>query len=207
MMSLCVIKFQYKIFMKHHDHISSQSTSYEIWNRCIMSVEFIQIYLHFFCHSSSVWIDLGFWISYFFRYKLKYAVTLWFTVKSLIVTLTKHAVRYIFNSRLDYRGSKFGGFVKNLRLVERILILVTRQHCGFMTWCKTSWIRTAFSASSPKTSWIFCTLLHLQQHENYAHAWIQRSAGFIPWFHSMTIEIWCYSSDKEQKNILITDYL
>lgn len=65
-----------------------------------------------------------------------------------------------------------------MHLVEKIVILVTRQHCGFMTWCKTSWIRTAFSASSPKTSWIFCTLLHLQQHENYAHAWSNQQVSF-----------------------------
>jgi len=44
MMSLCVAKFQYKILMKHHDHISSQSTSHEVLNRCIN----LQIYLHFF---------------------------------------------------------------------------------------------------------------------------------------------------------------
>jgi hypothetical protein len=172
-MSLCVTKLWYKIFMKYHTHIRNQSTSYEILNRCIMSVEFIQIYLHFYCHSSSVWKNLGLWISCFFRYKLKYVVNLWFTVKSLIVTWTKTAARYIFNSGMGYKSSTFGGFVKNLHPVERILILVTRQHCGFMTWRKTSWIRTAFSASSPKTSWIFCTLPHLQHHENYAHAWIQ----------------------------------
>lgn len=68
---LCVTKFWYKILMEHHDHISNQSTSYEILNRCVMFVEFIQIYLHFFCHTGSVWTDLGFWISCFFRYKLK----------------------------------------------------------------------------------------------------------------------------------------
>jgi hypothetical protein len=47
MMSLCVTRLQYKILMKHHNHISSQNMSYEILNTFIMSVEFIQIYLHF----------------------------------------------------------------------------------------------------------------------------------------------------------------